>query len=174
MNYINNNNLNGITNTNKSTSTISKRRNKNKNKKKHKEINSYYVGTDSSRSGSTVLDLNEYYLNILESQQLVVNSKLNRINNYYPNEENDKNNDINDNDIKINNFLNDTELNEKINSTIKRANELLYQNRTQNYSNSRNEPQNQDDLINIQENQEIRITMLIINIPKKKKKKSRK
>ena len=156
MNYINNNNLNGITNTNKSTSTISKRRNKNKNKKKHKEINSYYVGTDSSRSGSTVLDLNEYYLNILESQQLVVNSKLNRINNYYPNEENDKNNDINDNEVKINNFLNDTELNEKINNTIKRANELLYQNRTQNYSNSLNEPQNQDDLINIQENQEIK------------------
>ena len=154
MNYINNNN-NGITNTNKSTSSISKRRNK--NKKRHKEVNAYYVGTDSSRSGSTILDLNEYYLNILESQQLVVNSKLNRINNYYFNEENNKNDyEINDKNIKINNYINDTELKEKVNNTIKRVNELLYQNQGQNYSSSRNEPQNQDDLINIQENQEIK------------------
>ena len=83
----------------------------NKSKKRYKEINAYYVGTDSSRSGSTILDLNEYYLNILESQQLVVNSRLNRIDNYYSNnEKNDKNNnDINNNDIEIDNYINDTE-----------------------------------------------------------------
>ena len=50
MNYINNNNLNGISNINKSTSSIQKR--PNKSKKRYKEINAYYVGTDSSRSGS--------------------------------------------------------------------------------------------------------------------------
>ena len=156
MNYINNNNINGVTSINKSTGNSSIQKRRNKNKKRHKEINAYYVGTDSSRSGSTVLDLNEYYLSILESQQLVVNSGLNRITNYYlNNEENSKNNnDINNNDILINNYINDSELSQKVNDTIKRANELLKQN--VNNSSSRNEPQNQDDLIIIQENKEIK------------------
>ena len=109
-----------------------------------------------------ILDLNEYYLNILESQQLVVNSRLNRIDNYYSNnEENDKNNnDINNNDIEIDNYINDTELNEKVNDTIRRANELLNQSQNKNNPSSRNEVQNQiqnlDDLIIIQENKEIK------------------
>ena len=144
---INNNmslNINSITGINKN----SKR--KNKPKKKHKEVNTYYVGTESSKSTSTVLDLNEYYLNILESQQLVVNSKLNKINNnFFQGEENNKNNyEINDNNIKINNYINDNLINEKVNDTIKRANKLLNQN------NSRNE--SQDDFISILENKEIK------------------
>ena len=144
---INNNmslNINSITGINKN----SKR--KNKPKKKHKEVNSYYVGTESSKSTSTVLDLNEYYLNILESQQLVVNSKLNKINNnFFQGEENNKNNyEINDNNVKINNYINDNLINEKVNDTIKRANKLLNQN------NSRNE--SQDDFISILENKEIK------------------
>ena len=60
------------------SSSIFKKRNR-KNILKYKEINEYYIGTDSSRNGSTILDLNEYYLNILESQQLLVNSGLNKI-----------------------------------------------------------------------------------------------
>ena len=144
---INNNmslNINSITGINKN----SKR--KNKPKKKHKEVNTYYVGTESSKSTSTVLDLNEYYLNILESQQLVVNSKLNKINNnFFQGEENNKNNyEINDNNIKINNYINDNLINEKVNDTIRRANKLLNQN------NSRNE--SQDDFISILENKEIK------------------
>jgi len=155
-------NINSITGINKN----SKR--KNKPKKKHKEVNTYYVGTESSKSTSTVLDLNEYYLNILESQQLVVNSKLNKIYNITQEEMNNSdeiyindnnmnmnlnNNYINNNNenVKINNYinLNDEEINEKVNDTIKRANELLQEN----YS-MRNIDQN--DLINIQENKEIK------------------
>ena len=169
MNYINNNNENNEiniydgSNINKSISSVSKRRNK--NKKKRKEPNSYYIGTDSSRSTSTVLDLNEYYLNILESQQLVVNSRLNKINNIYPNEENDKNNyEINNNEVKINNYINDIELNEKVNDTIKRASELL---NNQNYS--RNE--DQTDFINIQENKEIKTNQRRKSKNQKKKEK---
>ena len=142
-------NINSLTGINKNNSTITKRRNK--NKKKHKEVNAYYVGTESSKSSSTVLDLNEYYLNILESQQLVVNSKLNKINNYYYQyEENNKNNSeiINYNNVKINNYINGDLLNEKVNDTIKRANKLLYQNYSRNES--------QDDFISILENKEIK------------------
>ena len=95
-------------------------------------MNAYYVGTESSRSSSTVLDFNEYYLNILESQQLVVNSCFNKICDitYDNNNINNNNNEIiiNDNSVKMNNYINDindVELNEKVNDTIKRANELL-------------------------------------------------
>ena len=83
------------TNINNSIS-IFRRRNR-KNMLKHKEINAYYIGIDSSRNGSTILDLNEYYLNILESQQLLVNSGLNKITDLslsLENNENNKNNDM--------------------------------------------------------------------------------
>ena len=139
--------MNKINDTN--SSSIQKR----KNKKKHKEMNAYYVGTESSRSSSTVLDFNEYYLNILESQQLVVNSCFNKICDitYDNNNINNNNNEIiiNDNSVKMNNYINDindVELNEKVNDTIKRANELLLE---QNQN-------NQNDFINIQENKEIK------------------
>ena len=43
--------------------------------KKRKEANEYYVGGDSFvNNNSTLIDPNEYYLNVLESQQLLVNS----------------------------------------------------------------------------------------------------
>ena len=68
-------------------------------------MNVYYVGTESSRSSSTVLDFNEYYLNILESQQLVVNSCFNKICDitYDNNNINNNNNEIiiNDNSVKM-------------------------------------------------------------------------
>ena len=159
--YNNHNNFNNLSmnmnninyNNNSISSSMMKR--KYKAKKKHKEVNAYYVGTDSSKSSSTVLDVNEYYLNILESQQLVVNSKLNRIHENTPEEINNNNNNeeiyINDNNIenvKINNYLNDEEINSKVNETIKRANELLNENYSKNLD--------QDDFIHIQENKEIK------------------
>ena len=50
--------------------------------KRKKEANEYYVGNDSIiNSRSTLIDPNEYYLNVLESQQLLVNSGLNKIEN---------------------------------------------------------------------------------------------
>ena len=163
-----NNNINYLNNNSISTSLQKK-----KNKKKRKEVNAYYVGTDSSRSGSTELDLGEYYLSILQSQQLVVNSHYNRIIDINQNEENkenniyidDNNNNDNDNNenIKINNYFNDEEINEKVNDTIKRANELL----NQNYS--RNSDQN--DFINIQENQEIKASQRKNSKNKKRKEK---
>ena len=85
-------NMNNINYNNNSISSSMMKR-KYKAKKKHKEVNAYYVGTDSSKSSSTVLDVNEYYLNILESQQLVVNSKLNRIHENTPEEINNNNNE---------------------------------------------------------------------------------
>ena len=150
---------NNITNVNNSTS-IFRRRNK-KNMIRHKEINAYYIGTDSSRNGSTILDLNEYYLNILESQQLLVNSGFNKITDLSLNiesNENNKNNDMilegnnnynnnfiyrnyNNKELKqINNILKnnnnnnenlpndefvENEINNKINDTIKRVNEII-------------------------------------------------
>ena len=154
MNIDNMNNMNYVNNINNNSISSSMIKRKNKAKKKRKEVNTYYVGTDSSKSSSTVLDANEYYLNILESQQLVVNSKLNRIDNNAPEEIN--NNDeiyINDNNnnaenAKINNYLNDEDINQKVNDTIRRANELLNQNYSRNSE--------QDDLIHIQENKEIK------------------
>ena len=163
-----NNNLNNINNN--TSSSVQK----NKNKKKRKEVNAYYIGTDSSRSGSTELDLGEYYLSILQSQQLVVNSHYNRINDINQNEENkdneesniyiDDNNNYNNNEnIKINNYFNDEEINKKVNDTIKRANELLNQNY---YRNS-----DQDDFINIQENPEIKTSQRKKNKNQKRKEK---
>ena len=53
---------------------------------KKKEINEYYIGSEQSlRNNSTIVDQGEYYLHILESQQLLVNSKLKKIDNI-PNE----------------------------------------------------------------------------------------
>ena len=55
--------------------------NNNTNIRKKKEINEFYIGNDSiiRNNNSTFVDANEYYLNILESQQLLVNSKLKKI-----------------------------------------------------------------------------------------------
>jgi hypothetical protein len=51
--------------------------NYNNSSKKKKEVNEYYIGTEHSmKNNSTLVDQNEYYLHILESQQLLVNSKL--------------------------------------------------------------------------------------------------
>ena len=176
---------NNYTNINNSIS-IFKRKNK-KNLLKHKEVNAYYIGTDSSRNGSTILDLNEYYLNILESQQLLVNSGFNKISDLsLSNEDKDKENDKNNNDMyfdlknnnehnnfiygnynneelrQINNilkndgdenepieYINDTELNNKINDTLKRASNIISQ------KDIEEENINLDEIQNNNENKEI-------------------
>ena len=98
------------------------------NIRKKKEINEFYIGNDSTiRNNSTFLDVNEYFLNILESQQLLVNSKLKKIinetetNPKIPIEEN-KQEYINDNlDYNKNNINSD--INENITNNLK-LNEL--------------------------------------------------
>ena len=63
--------------------------NSNESLRKKKEINQYYIGNDSSikNNNSTLIDANEYYLNVLESQQLFVNSGFNKIENDFDNSE---------------------------------------------------------------------------------------
>ena len=71
--------------------------NSSNNYRKKKEKNQFYIGNDSSvkNNNSTLIDANEYYLNVLESQQLFVNSGLNKIENFLDtSDEND--NDTND------------------------------------------------------------------------------
>ena len=73
--------------------------NSEENLRKKKEKNEYFIGNDSSikNNNSTLIDANEYYLNVLESQQLFVNSGLNKIENDFDNsEENDNNTNTNE------------------------------------------------------------------------------
>ena len=107
---------------------FNKNLNSNNNIRKRKELNEYYIGNDSTirNNNSTLVDVNEYYLNILESQQLLVNSKLKKIedenndtnnenqnenNQNLNNEENNEINIINENNKNINNINNINNLN---------------------------------------------------------------
>ena len=85
--------------------------------KKGKEHNEYYIGNESkiNNSNSTLIELNKYYLNVLESQQLLVNAGFSR-KNYYDN--------INDSGDIYNDFYEDT-LNsskERIHNIMKKKN----------------------------------------------------
>ncbi len=97
--------------------------NNNNNIRKKKELNEYYIGNDSTlrnNNNSTVVDANEYYLNVLESQQLLVNSKLKKINNetevneinVQENLENYKNDEIKNINTDINYYNNNLIVNE--------------------------------------------------------------
>ena len=125
-------NSNNITCVNNSIS-IFKKRNK-QNALRHKEINAYYIGTDSSRNGSTILDLNEYYLNILESQQLLINSGYNRINDLSLNINNDENNKNEDIYMEPNNnaFHNNFIYGNYNNEELKQINNILKNNNNEN------------------------------------------
>ena len=77
--------------------------------RKRKEPNEFYVGNESFiNNNSTLIDPNEYYLNVLESQQLLVNSELNKIENESDEETeefsdgNEENNDNQDSKEEIN------------------------------------------------------------------------
>ena len=73
-----------------------------------KEFNEYYIGTEHSlKNNSTLVDQNEYFLHILESQQLLVNSKLKKIDNISDEEEESKEDNEEDIDIDINNNKNE-------------------------------------------------------------------
>ena len=92
------------------------------NVRRKKEINDYFIGNDSTirNNNSTLVDVNEYYLNILESQQLLVNSKLKKIE-----DENDNNQIINNKEIKEQNIdKNYNEINKPKNNLQLDENEL--------------------------------------------------
>ena len=80
----------------------------NNSSRKKKEVNEYYIGTEHSlKNNSTLVDQNEYFLHILESQQLLVNSKLKKIENISENESNEENDDeIETENNDINNDIN--------------------------------------------------------------------
>ena len=113
--YVNNNKTNNQNNNNNTNTN---------NIRKKKEINEYYIGNDSTlrNNNSTMVDANEYFLNVLESQQLLVNSRLKKIEN-----ETDTNKIINiQENIDIentgtannNNEVNSNEINELKNNLI--------------------------------------------------------
>ena len=132
--------------------------NSNESLRKKKEINQYYIGNDSSvkNNNSTLIDANEYYLNVLESQQLFVNSGFNKIENDFDNSEDNDNNtnelnvskeqiqkmmvkekDTSEKKNKNNIILNTNEFDElkkKFEKTIKRAEKI--------FSNKSNEDNN--------------------------------
>ena len=92
-----------------------KMRQDNKRIKKRKEANEYYIGNDSLiiNNNSTLIDPNEYYLNVLESQQLLVNSGLNKISNE-SDEETEEISDINEDNANINKNNDNIELKEEL------------------------------------------------------------
>ena len=60
--------------------------------RRKKEVNEYYIGTEhSTKNNSTLIDQSEYFLHILESQQLLVNSKLKKIDNIFDTESSKEN-----------------------------------------------------------------------------------
>ena len=89
--------------------------NYNNSPRKKKEINEYYIGTEHSlKNNSTLVDQNEYFLHILESQQLLVNSKLKRIENISDDESKGENENEEVNDTENNNINNSKEQINKI------------------------------------------------------------
>ena len=91
------------------------------NIRKKKELNDYYLGSNTSlrnNNNSTLVDVNEYYLNILESQQLLVNSKLKKI------EDETDNTQLVNNEETTNNINNINENVEKNNENSKQRNNL--------------------------------------------------
>ena len=105
--------------------------------RKKKEVNEYYVGSEPSlkNNNSTLVDQSEYFLHILESQQLLVNSKLKRIENISDSETNEENSEKdnlneNENNSKLNiskeqiNKITDKESKRSENSSIKTTNVL--------------------------------------------------
>ena len=101
--YISNNKTTNQKNSNNNANNI----------RKKKEINEYYIGNDSTlrNNNSTMVDANEYFLNVLESQQLLVNSRLKKIEN-----ETDVNKVINiQENIDIENTGSNNEMNDNIN-----------------------------------------------------------
>ena len=102
-----------------------------KNIRKNKEINEYYIGNESTikNNNSTLIDPNEYYLNILESQQLVVNSALNKIEN--DSETSEENNNTNDLNLSKEQIQKKTSKESKNSNSIEKLNNNLIINTTE-------------------------------------------
>ncbi len=95
----------------------------NNSSKKKKELNEYYIGTENSiRNNSTLVDQNEYFLHILESQQLLVNSKLKKIDNISDTESNAENEEET--------YLENNEINNEINNTKEQINKITDKSKT--------------------------------------------
>ena len=112
------------------------------NIRKKKELNDYYIGSNSSlrnnnnNNNSTLVDVNEYYLNILESQQLLVNSKLKKIEDETDNTQNTQ--IINDEETtnNINNLIINKDTTDKNNEPSKKRNNLKLEENELNSMNS--------------------------------------
>ena len=115
-----------------------KERHNNSGLKRKKEANEYYVGNDSLiNNNSTLIDPNEYYLNVLESQQLLVNSGLNKI----ENESDEETEELTDNIEDNNNLIGPNEGNtskEQIQNIIKKQSKGMKQNNINNNLNINN------------------------------------
>ena len=130
---------------NNKASVNNSKNNSSLNIKKKKEINEYYIGNEPTvkNNNSTLIDQNEFFLNVLESQQLLVNSALNRIEN---DEESSEKTDLentkgikeskkNENSEKIINNLNTNnieDLQKKIDKTLNRAKDIFIKDKKNN------------------------------------------
>ena len=110
--------------------------------KKRKEANEYYVGNDSFiNSNSTLIDPNEYYLNVLESQQLLVNSGLNKIGNESE-EETEEITDVNDDNLNNNEINDNMELKEEFNTSKEQIQKITKKESKRNKNNNINKNSN--------------------------------
>ena len=102
--YNTNNNFNTTSNYFKKYETIFKSKTQTTSKfiSKKKEANQFYLGNESFKNNSTVLDANDYYTNILESQQLIDKNEFNKTQSYFHRNNNNYINDNKNNFIKIN------------------------------------------------------------------------
>ena len=168
-----------LSNSIKSTKASTKTKFNNSGFKRRKEPNEYYVGNESFvNNNSTLIDPNEYYLNVLESQQLLVNSGLNKIDNESDeetdeitdnNNNNNNNNEENNNNININNNYSIDNSNGLNNAELKNIKEELNTSKEQiqkitKKESKRVKPNNINNNININN---IKNNLNNINIPKK-------
>jgi hypothetical protein len=153
-----------------SNSKNTSKKNRNIKRNKNKIKNDYYVGTEGNNS-STIIDANEYLMDILQSQLILVNGNLNPIedvneenlnNNIYSNGNNSNgNNEISRHSSNISkdeikritekesNYVLDVDgdkklndLKEKVNKSISRANKLFDNEGLNNLLNSQSKSNN--------------------------------
>jgi hypothetical protein len=122
-----------------STNRTIKARPNNPGLKRKKEANEYFVGNSSIlNNSSTLIDPNEYYLNVLESQQLLVNSGLNKIEDESDEEteELSENNPINNMPYPASNELNTSK--EQIQKITKKESKKVKPNNVNHINNNNN------------------------------------
>ena len=92
--------------------------------RRKKEVNEYYIGSEPSlkNNNSTLVDQGEYFLHILESQQLLVNSKFKKIDNISDSDSDKENSE--DNNITDDNNNEDYNNNSKLNISKEQINKI--------------------------------------------------